>query len=95
MADPDFNVSYVAKLARLQLSESEAQLYQEQLAHVLAYADKLKEVDVSGIESAAHASPLFDVFREDGARDWFTAEEALQNAPRQANDLFLVTKVVE
>ena len=38
---------------------------------------------------------MFDVFREDEPRDWFTAKEALSNAPRQANNLFIVTKVIE
>jgi aspartyl-tRNA(Asn)/glutamyl-tRNA(Gln) amidotransferase subunit C len=38
---------------------------------------------------------VFNVFREDEPRDWFTAEEALSNAPRKANNLFIVTKVVE
>ncbi len=52
-------------------------------------------VDVSDVEAAAHAVPIFNVFREDEPRDWFTAEEALSNAPRQANGLFIVTKVVE
>jgi aspartyl-tRNA(Asn)/glutamyl-tRNA(Gln) amidotransferase subunit C len=47
------------------------------------------------VEAAAHAIPIFNVFREDEPRDWFTAEEALSNAPRQANGLFIVTKVVE
>ena len=66
-----------------------------QLGHVLEYADKLSEVDVSGVEAAAHAVPIFNVYRDDEARDWLSAEEALSNAPRQANDLFIVTKVVE
>ena len=47
------------------------------------------------MEAAAHAVPIFNVFREDEPRDWFTAEEALSNAPQQANQLFIVTKVVE
>lgn len=92
---PDLDVAYVARLARLNLTEEEAALFQTQLAHVLEDADKLREVDVSQVEAAAHAIPIFNVFREDEPRDWFTAEEALSNAPRQANGLFIVTKVVE
>jgi len=61
----------------------------------LKYAEKLTEVDVSHVEPAAHVLPIFNVFREDTPRDWFTAEQALSNAPRQANGLFIVTKVVE
>ena len=95
MAQDELDVRYVAKLARIRLTDSEAAMFQGQLADVLAYADKLREVDVSGVEASAHASPIFNVFREDEARDWFTPEEALTTAPRQANGLFVVPKVVE
>jgi aspartyl-tRNA(Asn)/glutamyl-tRNA(Gln) amidotransferase subunit C len=91
----DLDVAYVAKLARLNLTDEETQLFQKQLGDVLKYADKLRAVDVSHVEAAAHGIPIFNVFREDESRDWFTAEQALSNAPRQANDLFIVTKVVE
>jgi aspartyl-tRNA(Asn)/glutamyl-tRNA(Gln) amidotransferase subunit C len=91
----DLDVAYVAQLARLNLTEEETQLFQKQLGDVLQYAEKLREVDVSHVEAAAHAIPIFNVFREDKPRDWFTAEEALSNAPRKANNLFIVTKVVE
>ncbi len=96
MAKPtDLDVGYVSKLARLNLSEDETRLFQKQLADVLKYAEKLREVDVSHVEAAAHAVPMFNVFREDEPRDWFSAEEALSNAPHKANQLFIVTKVVE
>ena len=91
----DLDVAYVSKLARLNLTDGETQLFQKQLADVLKYAEKLREVDVSQVEAAAHAIPIFNVFREDEPRDWFTAQEALSNAPHQANQLFIVTKVVE
>jgi aspartyl-tRNA(Asn)/glutamyl-tRNA(Gln) amidotransferase subunit C len=91
----DLDVAYVAKLARLNLTDAETQLFQKQLGDVLKYAEKLRAVDVSHVEAAAHAIPIFNVFREDETRDWFTAEQALSNAPRQANGLFIVTKVVE
>jgi aspartyl-tRNA(Asn)/glutamyl-tRNA(Gln) amidotransferase subunit C len=92
---PDFEVAYVSKLARLNLTEEETERFQKQLADVLKYAEKLGEVDVSNVEAAAHGVPMFNVFREDEPCDWFTAEEALSNAPHQANQLFIVTKVVE
>ncbi len=95
MATTDLDVAYLAKLARLSLSEEEAQLFQKQLAELLAHADKLSEIDVRDVEPAAHGVPMFNVFREDEPRDWFSADEALRNAPRQANGLFVVPKVVE
>jgi aspartyl-tRNA(Asn)/glutamyl-tRNA(Gln) amidotransferase subunit C len=91
----DLDVAYVARLARLNLTDEETELFQKQLGDVLKYAEKLREVDVSNVEAAAHALPTFNVFREDAPRDWFTAQQALSNAPRQANGLFIVTKVVE
>ena len=91
----DLDVAYVARLARLNLTEEETELFQKQLGEVLKYAEKLREVDVSNVEAAAHALPIFNVFREDAPRDWFTAQQALSNAPRQANGLFIVPKVVE
>ena len=91
----ELDVAYVAQLARLQLTPDETGLFQKQLGDVLKYAEKLKEVNVEGVEAAAHAVPIFNVFRADEACDWLTAVEALSNAPRQANNLFIVTKVVE
>src|SRR6266566_3931446 len=76
----DLDVAYVSKLARLNLTDQETQLFQKQLADVLKYAEKLREVDVSHVEAAAHAIPVFNVFREDEPRDWFTADEALRSA---------------
>jgi aspartyl-tRNA(Asn)/glutamyl-tRNA(Gln) amidotransferase subunit C len=91
----ELDVAYVAQLARLQLTAEETELFQKQLGDVLKYAEKLKEVNVQGVEAAAHAVPIFNVFRSDDPCDWLTATEALSNAPRQANNLFIVTKVVE
>ena len=89
----DLDVAYVARLARINLTEDEAKIFQKQLDDVLKYVEKLRQVDVTDIAAAAHALPF--VFRDDAAHDWFTAEQALSNAPRQANGLFVVPKVVE
>ncbi len=95
MAAPELDVRYIARLARLELSDEEVARYQSQLSNVLTFVETLRKVDVSGVEPTAHASPVFNVFRRDEAQPGFTAQEALANAPRQANNLFVVTKVVE
>jgi aspartyl-tRNA(Asn)/glutamyl-tRNA(Gln) amidotransferase subunit C len=89
------DVPHIAQLARLQLTTEEIDLFEKQLATILKYVEKLKEVNVEGVEPAAHAVPIFNVFREDKPCNWFSAAQALSNAPRQANNLFVVTKVVE
>ena len=91
----DLDVAYVARLARINLSEEEAKIFQKQLDEVLRYVEKIRQLDVTNVEAAAHALPVFNLFRDDAPRDWLTAEQALSNAPRQANDLFVVPKVVE
>jgi aspartyl-tRNA(Asn)/glutamyl-tRNA(Gln) amidotransferase subunit C len=91
----DLDVAYVARLARINLTENEAKIFQRQLDDVLKYVDKLRQVDVADVDAAAHALAVFNVFRDDLPRDWFTAKQALSNAPRQANGLFVVPKVVE
>jgi aspartyl-tRNA(Asn)/glutamyl-tRNA(Gln) amidotransferase subunit C len=91
----DLDVAYVARLARINLSQGEATAFQKQLDDVLKYVEKLRQADVSDVEAAAHALPIFNVFREDAPRDWFTSEQALSNAPQKANSLFIVPKVVE
>jgi aspartyl-tRNA(Asn)/glutamyl-tRNA(Gln) amidotransferase subunit C len=91
----DLDVAYVARLARIKLTEDEGKIFQRQLDDVLKYVEKLGQLDVTGIDVAAHALPVFNVFREDAPRDCFTSEQALSNAPRQANGLFVVPKVVE
>ncbi len=95
MAKVDIDVKYVAHLARLSLSPDEEQKIGAQLSNVLGYIEKLKEVDVTGVEPTAHAFPLVNVARPDEVRPSITNEEALRNAPAQANGLFLVPKIVE
>ncbi len=95
MPSTDLDVAYVAELARLKLTAEEAALFQRQLAQLLEHAAKLEELDLEGVEPAAHAVPATNVFRADEPRPSLTQEEALRNAPRAANNLFLVTKVIE
>ena len=90
-----FDVRYVAQLARLDLSDPEIHRFQAQLGQVLSHVEQLGKVDVSAVEPTAHANAITNVFREDASRPWFTPDIALQNAPRAANDLFIVPKVIE
>ena len=91
----EIDVKYVAHLARLELSPEEEQKIGAQLGDVLGYIEKLKEVDVSGVEPTAHAFPLVNVTRQDNVRPSISQEDALRNAPAQANGLFIVPKIVE
>lgn len=91
----DFNIQYVAHLARLSLSPAEEQQFGAQLGGILGYIEKLKQLDVTGIEPTAHAVPLVNVFRPDLVQPSLSNQEALRNAPAQSGGLFLVPKIVE
>jgi aspartyl-tRNA(Asn)/glutamyl-tRNA(Gln) amidotransferase subunit C len=95
MEQPDFDIKYVAHLARLALTPEEEARMAAQLGNVLGYIEKLKEVDVTGVEPTAHAFPMVNVTRSDEVRPSMTQEEALRNAPSHANGLFLVPRIVE
>jgi aspartyl-tRNA(Asn)/glutamyl-tRNA(Gln) amidotransferase subunit C len=95
MAAAEINVQYVANLARLALTPDEEKKLSAQLGGILGYIEKLKELDVTGVEPTAHAVPLVNVTRADEVRPSLSHEDALRNAPRQAGGLFLVPKIVE
>jgi aspartyl-tRNA(Asn)/glutamyl-tRNA(Gln) amidotransferase subunit C len=95
MAAAEINVKYVAHLARLNLTPEEEKKFGAQLGQVLGYIEKLKELDVSKAEPTAHAMPLVNVTRPDETRPSIPHEDALRNAPAQANGLFMVPKIVE
>ena len=95
MSSPDLNVRHVARLARLALSEEEITTFEGQLGRVLEHIATLKKVDVTGVEPTAHTSEVFNVTRADIPGTSLPREAVLANAPRSANNLVIVPKVVE
>ena len=95
MASVEIDVKYVAHLARMHLTADEEKKLGAQLGGILGYIEKLNELDVTGVEPTAHAFPLVNVTRPDEVRPSLPHEEALGNAPSQANGLFMVPKIVE
>ncbi|MEN9403490.1 MAG: Glutamyl-tRNA(Gln) amidotransferase subunit [Verrucomicrobiota bacterium] len=94
-SDSDINIDYVANLARLALTDEEKARFSRQLGDILHYVEKLKGVDVSGVEPMAHASPVYNVWQEDRVRPGLPVEAALRNAPAQRQNMIVVPKVVE
>lgn len=89
------NIEYVANLARLALTDGEKNKFARQLGDILHYVEKLKEVDVTGVEPMAHASPVFNVWAADIPAAGLPVEKALQNAPAQRDNLIALPKVME
>ena len=95
MSAAQFEVKYVAHLARLQLTPDEEKKLGAQLGGILGYIEKLKALDVTGVEPTAHAVPMVNVTRADELRPSLPHDDVLRNARAQANGLFIVPKIVE
>ena len=89
------DVTYVARLARLELTEAETRAFQGQLDRIVEYINQLRAVDVSGVEPTAHATAIANVFRKDEVRPGLTQEQALANAPFSQAGQFVVPKIIE
>jgi aspartyl-tRNA(Asn)/glutamyl-tRNA(Gln) amidotransferase subunit C len=88
-------VENVAMLARLELTGEEKDTFTGQMDAILAYVDKLNELDTSGVIPTAHAVPMENAFRDDEARPSIGVDNALANAPERADGFFRVPKVIE
>ena len=89
------DVEHVARLTRLALTDAELERMREQLDAILAYIDKLRELDVEGVEPTSHAVPLVNVMRDDDLTPSLSQEAALANAPDRAGELFRVPRIIE
>ena len=95
MSNSEFDIKYVANLARIALTPEEEARLGSQLGDILGYVKKLEELDISDVEPMAHAVPLDNVLRADEVQPSISNEEALANAPKAAKGLFVVPKIVE
>ena len=89
------DVEHVARLSRLALSEAEAERMREQLNGILAYIDKLRGIDTTGVEPTSHAVPQLNVMREDDLRPGLSQDAALANAPDRSDAFFRVPRIIE
>jgi aspartyl-tRNA(Asn)/glutamyl-tRNA(Gln) amidotransferase subunit C len=89
------DVNKIAMLARLELTDEEKVLYQEQLSAVLAYAERLNELDIRDVPPTASAIPLKNVLREDEVRSSLALEDTLFNAPDTDLDQFKIQAVFD
>lgn len=89
------DVLKVAELARLDLTAEETELYTSQLKRILAYVEKLSELDTTGVEPTSSTVPLRSVMRDDVVAESLTRDQALANAPSVERGCFKVPKIIE
>lgn len=89
------DVRYVARLARLNVSEGEIETFTHQLNSILSYMDKLNELDTSDVEPMSHVIDVCNALREDIVQESFTQKVALENAPESEKGFFKVPRIIE
>jgi aspartyl-tRNA(Asn)/glutamyl-tRNA(Gln) amidotransferase subunit C len=88
------DTAYVARLARIELTEAELDLYAGQLAAVLDHAAQVAAIDTDGVAPTAHPLPLKNVFRADEPRPSLDRDEVLAQAPAVEDHRFRVPKIL-
>lgn len=88
------DVSHLAHLARLELSDAEVEVYVGQLSGILDAVAEVSRVAAADIVPTTHAVPLSNVYREDVIRPGLTHDEALDQAPAQAEGRFRVPQIL-
>lgn len=87
-------VEHVARLARLDLTEPEKNLFGEQLSQILTFVEQLQEVSTEGIPPTASVAEQELLLREDLPREGLSQEQALSNAPDVSEGFFVVPKII-
>ena len=87
-------IDNLANLARLYFNEEEKKEIKGDLQRIIAFIDKLNELDTEGVQPLLHMTDATDVSREDVVQGSITREEALKNAPESDGTFFKVPKVI-
>jgi aspartyl-tRNA(Asn)/glutamyl-tRNA(Gln) amidotransferase subunit C len=88
-------VKRVAHLARIAVSDEDAERMTGELNVILGFVEQLNEVDVSGVEPMTSVIPMEMKKRQDAVTDGDKADDIVANAPATQENFFLVPKVVE
>lgn len=97
-SDKKINLSdldHIAKLARINLTESEKTTFLPQLESVLEYFDILNKVDITNINPTFRVNDQQNVFRSDEIKESFDQKTALSTAPKTQDGYFEVTGTIK
>jgi aspartyl-tRNA(Asn)/glutamyl-tRNA(Gln) amidotransferase subunit C len=95
MAVDEATTRRVAHLARIRVTDAELPALSADLSRILAFAEQLAEVDVTGVEPMTSVTPMRLRLRPDAVTDGGVRDAVLANAPETAEGFFAVPKVVE
>ena len=88
-------VGRLSELSKLEFDEQAKEGIKKDLQKIFDLVEKLKEIDVEGVEPLVYMTDEKNVLRKDVVKDTVTKEEALLNAPQRDSDYFKVPKVIK
>ena len=94
MALSEKDVQYVAKLARLEITETEVEKYTKQLGNILGYIEEMGKLDTANVEPLTNPLDMKNVFREDILIPSLTQQEVLSNGPEVQSGHFKVPRIM-
>jgi aspartyl-tRNA(Asn)/glutamyl-tRNA(Gln) amidotransferase subunit C len=87
-------VKHVANLARLAITEDEAERFTKQLDAIITFAEQLNELDTTNVEPTYHVLDMKNVFREDIKEKGLPREDVLKNAPEHQDGQIKVPAII-
>ena len=88
-------VKHVAHLARLAITEEEAEMFADQLAAITKFADELNELDTTNVAPTTHVLPLVNVLREDKSVPGLAREKMMKNVKEEEAGQVKVPTIIE
>lgn len=87
-------VKHVANLARLAITDGEADKFRVQLDAIIGFAEQLNELDTEGIEPTSHVLDMKNIMRKDIPEKGIPVEEMLKNAPDHQDGFIKVPPIL-
>tara|TARA_B100001287_G_scaffold266917_1_gene261372 strand:- start:1681 stop:1971 length:291 start_codon:yes stop_codon:yes gene_type:complete len=88
-------VQHIAHLARLDFEGKDLDSIKDDMQKIIAFVDKLSEIDTENVEPLIFMNKKVNVLREDISNQTLTKENALANAPKSDSDYFRIPKVLD
>lgn len=95
MADVPIDIAYIARLARLPLTDEESTRFSAQFGRLFDFIRELQQLDVDQVHPSAQVIPLSNVMRDDELKPCLTQDEALANAPEREGPYFKAPRILE
>jgi len=91
----DKDIEYVARLAKLKLSDEEKTRLVSQMGDIVEFANNINKLNTDGVEPTNHILKIQNVFREDEVKESYSRDEILKNAPKKEAGCLVVPSVVQ